>query len=95
MIARIAFRHEVPSPSAPSFARTHWLQSFAATDYEITRDGELVSLRCKVTGRTLYYPLASVAAFELASPHVPGPSLQKPQTTPVVLGTQKGKRGIT
>ena len=72
-LQRVIFQREVPSPAAPSVARTNWWSSFEGAKFLITRSGDTVSIGCQETGRTFLYPWDSVAAAEPALPEAPPP----------------------
>lgn len=65
IFSRIAFRTEVPSPKAPSLARSNWIVTFETASYLIQRDGDVVYITDRVSGLQFLYPWSNVAAGEL------------------------------
>lgn len=67
-LVRVAFRREVPSPRAESFARTHWIDTFAEPEFAIVLDVDTLRITHRATGRTYAYPFSAVAGFEEPPP---------------------------
>ena len=79
-IANVMFVREVPSPAAASRARSHWVLSFDAPEFLISRQADTVSITSRETGKTLLYPWCSVAAAVPEQP--PAESVSAPPPAP-------------